>query len=222
MSGRPRGDLDLTADRNRALQLIPVSRETAARLDRVVALLRQWQRTTNLIAPSTVPKIWTRHIADSLQLLALAPQARHWIDLGSGGGFPGLAIACALADQPGARVDLVESNGKKCAFLRAAAQASGAPAEVHCQRIESFVEKFDGHPDIVTARALAPLATLCGYVAPLLKRGAQALLPKGQDVEAELTQATRYWNIAADLVRSETDPDARIVVIRALERKSVR
>ena len=213
---------DLAADRGHALQLIQVSRETATRLDRLVDLLLQWQRTTNLIAPSTVPTLWTRHIADSLQLLALAPQARHWVDLGSGGGFPGLVLACALAEHPDSKVHLVESQGKKCAFLREATRTIGLQATVHCQRIESFVQNFAERADVVTVRALAPLSTLCGYLEPLLKRSAQALLLKGQDVEAELTEASRYWNIAADLVPSQTDPKARIVVIRALERRSVR
>jgi 16S rRNA (guanine527-N7)-methyltransferase len=213
---------DLAIDRKDALQLIQVSRETATRLDRLVDLVLQWQRTTNLIAPSTVPKLWTRHIADSLQLLALAPHARSWVDLGSGGGFPGLALACALADQPDGKVHLVESVGKKCAFLREAARVVGLPATVHCERIETFVQSFAERADVVTARALAPLSTLCSYMEPLLKRGAQALLPKGQDVGAELTEAARYWNIVADLVPSRTDARARIVVIRTLERKSVR
>jgi len=213
---------DLAADRQNALQLIQVSRETATRLDRLVDLLRDWQRTTNLVAASTLPKVWTRHVADSLQLLALAPQARHWVDLGSGGGFPGLVLACALAEHPDGKVHLVESQGKKCAFLREATRAIALPATVHCERIESFVQNFSERADVVTARALAPLSTLCGYVEPLLKRGAQALLPKGQDVEAELTEASRYWNIAADMVPSQTEPKARIVVISALERRSVR
>ena len=213
---------DLAADRQNALQLIQVSRETATRLDRLVDLLRQWQRTRNLVAASTLPKVWTRHVADSLQLLGLAPQARHWVDLGSGGGFPGLVLACALAGQPDGKVHLVESQGKKCAFLREATRTIALPATVHCERIESFVQNFSERADVVTARALAPLSTLCGYVEPLLKRGAQALLPKGQDVEAELTEASRYWNIVADLVPSQTDPKARIVVISALERRSVR
>jgi 16S rRNA (guanine527-N7)-methyltransferase len=213
---------DLAADRQNALQLIQVSRETATRLDRLVDLLHQWQRTTNLVAASTLPKVWTRHVADSFQLLRLAPQARHWVDLGSGSGFPGLVLACALAEYPDSEVHLVESQGKKCAFLREATRTLGLPTTVHCERIESFVQNFAERADVVTARALAPLSTLCGYVEPLLKRGAQALLPKGQDVEAELTEASRYWNIAADLVPSQTDPKARIVVIHALERRSVR
>src|SRR5579862_5228454 len=131
---------DLAGDRARALTLTPVSRETVARLDRFVGLLLEWQQRINLIAPSTEPILWTRHIADSLQLIPLAPEARIWVDLGSGGGFPGLVIACALADKPGARVHLVESSTKKAAFLREAARATGAPAHIHTVRIEDFVE----------------------------------------------------------------------------------
>src|SRR5712672_2846774 len=131
---------DLEPDRTRALALTPVSRETTARLDRFVALLLQWQKTTNLIAPSTIPNLWTRHIADSLQLLDLAPDAKIWVDLGTGGGFPGLAIACALYGTPGRRVHLIESNAKKAAFLRAAVAETEAPAVVHGVRIEKFVE----------------------------------------------------------------------------------
>src|ERR1700704_5018950 len=116
---------DLASDRARALALTPVSRETSERLDRFVELLLTWQRTTNLIAASTIPHLWTRHVADSLQLLELAPDARVWIDLGSGGGFPGLVIACALADKPGALIHLVESNAKKAAFLREAQRVTG-------------------------------------------------------------------------------------------------
>ncbi|MGB6551288.1 MAG: RsmG family class I SAM-dependent methyltransferase, partial [Xanthobacteraceae bacterium] len=111
---------EFAADRARGLALTPVSRETETRLDRFVALLQQWQQHTNLIAASTEPTIWTRHIADSLQLLDLAPGAKIWVDLGSGAGFPGLVIACALADTPGVRVHLVETTGKKATFLREA------------------------------------------------------------------------------------------------------
>jgi len=117
---------DLAADRARAFALVPVSRETTARLDRFTALLLDWQSRINLIAASTVPVLWTRHIADSLQLLAIAPDARKWVDLGSGGGFPGVPIACALAEQGSAEVHLIESNKKKAAFLREAVRITGA------------------------------------------------------------------------------------------------
>jgi 16S rRNA (guanine527-N7)-methyltransferase len=208
---------DLAADRERALALTPVSRETLDRLDRFVELLLETQSHTNLIGPGTIPELWTRHIADSLQLLDLAPDAAVWLDLGSGAGFPGLVIACALADQPGTAVHLVESTGKKAAFLQRAAGTLALPATVHHIRVENL-SGFAAQ--VVTARALAPLPKLFGYVAPFLKSGAKALLPKGQDVEAELTEAAKYWKIEADLVASRTDPAGRIVVVRALLQRS--
>jgi 16S rRNA (guanine527-N7)-methyltransferase len=219
----PGGDVAaaLAADRDAALTLVPVSRETLARLDRFVATLLTWQRRINLIAPTTVREIWTRHIADSLQLLPLAPAARLWLDIGSGGGFPGLAIACALAEMPGARVHLVESNGKKAAFLREAIRVTGAPAIVHQARIEHMGTKLGEPVEVVTARALAPLNELLALAEPWLKRGAQALFPKGQDVGAELTEASRYWNIEAALAASKTDPNARILNVSQAERRNL-
>ncbi len=193
---------DLTADRAVALGLTPVSRETVDRLDRFVGVFLQWQRRINLVAPSTEPQLWTRHVADSLQLLSLAPQARTWADLGSGGGFPGLVIACALADTPGTRVHLVESNVKKAAFLREAVRATGAPAVVHPVKIVDFVENVGESIEVVTARALAPLADLLAAAYPLLKRGSVGLFPKGQDVDAELTEAAKCWKLQGNLAPS--------------------
>jgi 16S rRNA (guanine527-N7)-methyltransferase len=210
---------DLAADRARALALTPVSRETSERLDRFVELLLRWQRTTNLIAPSTIPKLWTRHVADSLQLIDLAPDARLWVDLGTGGGFPGLVIACALADKPGAMVHLVESNAKKAAFLREAQRLTGAPARVHVERIDEFAARFQDRVDAVCARAVAPLKSLLDQGFPLLgKNGVTGLFPKGQNAELELGEARKSWNVKVNLVPSRTEPAGRIVVIRNLER----
>ncbi|HEX9321019.1 MAG TPA: 16S rRNA (guanine(527)-N(7))-methyltransferase RsmG [Xanthobacteraceae bacterium] len=214
--------LDLSEDRARALAMNPVSRETAQRLDRFVELLLKWQRISNLIADSSVRHVWSRHIADSLQLLPLAPDARTWIDLGSGAGFPGLVLACALADTAGAAVHLVESNAKKAAFLREAARVSGAAAIVHHGRAEDLIPAWQDPVDVVTARALAPLFVLVGLAAPVVKRGAKALFLKGQDVEVELTEATKCWNIEAAILPSRTDPRGRIIEIRALEERNER
>ncbi len=193
MKKRGQGGLDLSRDRAEALRLIPVSRETTERLDRFVALLLEWQARINLIAPSTVPQIWTRHIADSLQLLEVIPGAKVWVDFGSGGGFPAIPIACALAETPGAQVHLIESNGKKAAFLREAIRLLHLPAQVHNERVENFGESWQAPADVVTARALAPLKTLCDQAFPLISRGATGLFLKGQDVDAELTEAAKYW-----------------------------
>ncbi len=216
---KPLPDLDLAADRERALALTPGSRETLARLDIFVALLLDRQRRINLVAASTLPHLWTRHVADSLQLLTLAPDARIWLDLGSGAGFPGLVLACALADTPGAQVHLVESIGKKAAFLRDAAAATGAPAIVHNARIEDVVRQGAVTPDVVTARALAPLHKLLELASPFLKTGVKALCLKGQDVEAELTEASKYWTIQASQVPSKTSDQGRILVVHRALRK---
>ncbi|HXL29864.1 MAG TPA: 16S rRNA (guanine(527)-N(7))-methyltransferase RsmG, partial [Bradyrhizobium sp.] len=162
------------ADKTAALALTPVSRETEARLDRYVDLLLQWQAKTNLVAPSTLPTLWTRHIADSLQLLALAPAAKVWVDLGSGGGFPGVVLACALAETSGAMLHLVERNAKKAAFLREALRVTGARGMVHLTEIGDTVDRITGPVDCVTARAVAPLNKLIGFAEPLVRKGAKA------------------------------------------------
>jgi 16S rRNA (guanine527-N7)-methyltransferase len=207
---------DLSEDRENALSRFAVSRETRDRLDRFVALLLERNRTTNLIAASAAANVWTRHVADSLQLLSLA-EGRTWADLGSGGGFPGMVIACALAERQEHTVHLVESRAKKTRFLAEAAELLGVPVVIHTARIEDIVERLP-RIDIVTARAVAPLSKLLGYVHPLVRRGAKALLMKGQDVEVELTEASKYWKIQSQLVPSATDPAGRIMVVSGLER----
>jgi 16S rRNA (guanine527-N7)-methyltransferase len=208
----------IAADKAAALELAPVSPEIEARLDRYIALLREWQAKTNLVAPSTLPQLWTRHIADSLQLIDLAPGAKRWADLGSGGGFPGVVLACAVAGVPGASVHLVERIAKKAAFLREAIRVTGSPGVVHLAEIGDNVDRISGPVDCVTARALAPLHQLIGFAEPLLRQGAKALFLKGQDVEAELTEATKYWNIQPRLYQSRTG-DGWVVELTAAERR---
>src|SRR6476661_7932637 len=129
------------SDKAAALKLTPVSRETEARLQRYVDLLLEWQVKTNLVAPSTLPNLWTRHISDSLQLLSLAPSAKTWVDLGSGGGFPGVVLACALAETRGAAIHLVERNAKKAAFLREALRVTETAGTVHLADIGDIVDR---------------------------------------------------------------------------------
>ena len=203
-------------DRAHAVALFgdSVSRETWERLDCLVERVIERQKVMNLVAPSTIPQIWIRHIADSLQLAPLAPVARKWVDLGSGAGFPGLVIACKLAAEQGSEVHLVDSVQKKAAFLRDMIAELALPAVVHAQRIEDFAATTKERFDVITARALAPLPKLLDYAIPLLKTGAVGLFPKGQDVGAELTQASKSWSIEAELIPSKTDPHGRIVVVR--------
>jgi 16S rRNA (guanine527-N7)-methyltransferase len=209
------------SDREAALKLTPVSEDALARLDKFAALLTDWQRRINLIAPSTLPNLWTRHIADSLQLVQHAPDAKIWVDLGAGGGFPGVPLACALAQTPGAQVHFVESNGKKVAFLRESVRVTGVSATVHAERIENFGDSSGGNFDVVTARALAPLKSLFEYAFPLIARGAIGLFLKGQDVEAELTEAAKYWTVEADLRPSLTSRDGVIVMVQSLKRTNL-
>jgi 16S rRNA (guanine527-N7)-methyltransferase len=209
----------LASDKAAALALTPVSREIEARLDRYIALLLEWQAKTNLVAPSTLPHLWTRHIADSLQLLTLAPTAKIWADFGSGGGFPGIVLACALADTPGAMIHLLERNVKKSAFLREALRVTGGCGTVHLTDIGDNVDSLVGAVDCVTARALAPLHQLIGFAEPLMKQGAKALFLKGQDVEAELTEATKYWTMQPILHSSRTGGHGWIVELDRIERR---
>jgi 16S rRNA (guanine527-N7)-methyltransferase len=215
--GKGEGSRARASDKAAALALTPVSRETEARLDRYVDLLLEWQAKTNLVAPSTLPNLWTRHISDSLQLLTLAPSAKIWADLGSGGGFPGVVLACALAETSGAAVHLVERNAKKAAFLREALRVTNSPGTVHLTDIGDSVDRITGSVDCVTARAVAPLHQLIGFAEPLVRQGAKALFLKGQDVEAELTEATKYWNIKPHLHSSRTSGHGWIVELDQIE-----
>jgi 16S rRNA (guanine527-N7)-methyltransferase len=208
------------SDRARALRLTPVSRETEERLGLLVAELERWQVAKNLVSAATLGDVWTRHISDSLQIFDLAPEARHWLDLGSGGGFPGLVIGIRLAEAGLGRIDLVESNARKCAFLRHAARVTGAPVTVHAARIEDVVADFSGKIDVVTARALAPLPLLLTWCNDLLRTGALGLFPKGQHLEQELTEASKYWKIQASTILSVTDEAARILMVRSAEKRA--
>ena len=196
-----------------------VSRETFEKLELLERELRRWQAIKNLVGPATLDQIWDRHIVDSLQLLDLAPDARTWLDLGSGAGFPGLVLAIAGAER-GLHVHLVESNSRKCAFLRHIARLTGAPAKVHEARLETLVPDFVGKADVVSARALASLTMLLDWTEPLLKAGTMGLFPKGRDAEIELTEARKKWTFEVEILPSLTDSEARILRITSIESHS--
>lgn len=200
-------------DRATALTLMDVSHETIARFDRYIDLLIRWQTIKNLVGPSTLSTLWTRHIADCAQLVRLNPMARIWADMGSGAGFPGLVIAIMQAEQPGFHIHLVESNGRKVAFLREVVRQLALPVTVHDCRIEEAATQLPPTIDCVTARALAPLNELLAMQAELTQNPCIGLFLKGQDVDAELTLASKYWNMDVEIHPSVTDPMARIVEI---------
>ena len=211
-----RADLltDLSADRAAALALIPVTADTEKRLAIYAELLLKWQKTINLVAASTLPHLWTRHFADSLQVAAAAPDARIWVDLGTGGGFPGLITAIVLADAVGARVHLIESDQRKCAFLREVSRETGAAAEIHVGRIEDIAPAIHGPFDAVSARALAPLPQLLRLAEPLLKKGAVGLFLKGQHLEDELTDSVTTRRYKIEMRKSRTSASAHLLLVK--------
>ena len=199
-------------------KVFDVSRETLDGLEVYAGLLRHWQNIKNLVAPATLDVLWERHMADSLQLLAQAPQARTWLDLGSGAGFPGMVVAIALGARAGAKVHLVESNARKCAFLAEVARKTRAPVEIHGDRIELLVEKRRIESvDVVTARALAPLSKLLGYAHPFLSADTRCLFLKGREVAAEIEEARGQWQFDVHLVPSQTDAQGRIASVGAVK-----
>ena len=196
-------------------RLADVSHETTERIAAFLDLLRLWRKRTNLVGPRELDDPWRRHVLDSAQLAALVPEtAGRVVDLGSGAGFPGLVLALVL-DPRGTSVDLIESNRRKAAFLEAAIRETGAPARVHCARIES--RPVPPAP-AATARACAPLRKLLGHARPLVADGGRAIFPKGRRVEAELTDARQEWIFAHRRHPSLSDPDGVILTIETFER----
>lgn len=191
-----------------------VSRETLERLQVFVDLVLKWQPAQNLIAPSTIPDIWIRHVVDSLQTQWSLPDARTWVDIGSGGGFPGIVTAILLAGVPGAHVHLIESNQRKAAFLRTALRETGSSGTVYPGRIESVAEGWSNGPvDAVSARALASLDLLLKLSEPFTSTGATAVFHKGRDFKREIAEASHTWRF--DLVEKESliDPTSRMLLL---------
>jgi 16S rRNA (guanine527-N7)-methyltransferase len=195
---------------------LDVSRETQERLEAYATLLTRWNARINLVAPRDLPHLWERHIADSLQITPLIPPGvTRAIDLGSGGGFPGLMLAIAT----GVSFDLVESDQRKAAFLREAARITAAPARIHAARIETLT--LEPAP-LITARALAPLPQLLDLAAPLLAPGGMCLFLKGVHAGSELTAATAEWHMEAKAIPSRTGEGGCILQIRDIVRGGTR
>lgn len=203
-----------------------ISRETLELLKIYEETLRHWQKTINLVAPSTVESIWQRHFADSAQLLRLAPEnVQSWVDLGSGAGFPGMVVAILLAGKrpPGANaiVRLFESDARKAAFLGEIARKTSVAVDIIHGRIElSSTQSNFGAVEIVSARALAPLERLLGLSCRFFGTDTIGLFPKGREVEREIDTARKHWDFDVRLEQSLTDKEGRIAVIRQLAAKS--
>ncbi|MCJ9722798.1 16S rRNA (guanine(527)-N(7))-methyltransferase RsmG [Agrobacterium sp. SHOUNA12C] len=191
---------------------VRVSRETQGRLQHFAELFQKWAKTINLVAPSTVDDLWRRHIADSAQIFQLHPKPARWVDLGSGGGFPGIITAILLAEQKDGHVDLAESNQKKAAFLRVCLRECEARGAVHAVRIEE-APKIIADCDVISARALAELDMLLDYVAPWAERNEnlRLLLHKGRDYEREVHKARGRWEF--DLVKHNSVVESDSVIL---------
>ncbi|OQP86146.1 16S rRNA (guanine(527)-N(7))-methyltransferase RsmG [Rhizobium rhizosphaerae] len=191
-----------------------VSRETRERLDHFVQLFQRWQKSINLVAPSTLPQLWDRHVADSLQIFALSPEPQKWVDLGSGGGFPGVITAIALAERAEGWVHLIESNNKKAAFLRVALLETGARGSVHPVRIEE-APKLVPSCDAISARALADLPQLLEFCLPwaAANENLRTYFHKGRDFDLEVEKARGRFGF--DLVKHQStiEPDSVVLEV---------
>lgn len=198
-----------------------VSHETVVKFEAYAGLLKRWQKTINLVAPSTLNDVWNRHFADSAQLFQYAPTGGgHWLDVGSGAGFPGLVLAIMASERGATRHTFIESDTRKCAFLREVARATGTAVEIVTARIE-LPETAARVREIncVTARALAPLPRLASWVAPYFNGDTTGLFLKGRDVASELEEARKVWDFEYQLLPSLTDEAGRIVKMSGLRAK---
>jgi 16S rRNA (guanine527-N7)-methyltransferase len=202
----------LAKDRAEALRLVPLSEAEQRRLLIYQDLLLRWQQILNLVSVTTLPHLWTRHIADSAQLRDLAPAALRWADLGSGGGFPGMVLAILLAETPGAQVQLIERDKRKAAFLQTVSRETGAPAIVDPEGTEAVLPTLQ-QIEIVTSRATASLTRLIEWSMPLLQRGAIGLFLKGATVQPEI-DAVSDASLDLSTLPSRTDSSGRIVSVR--------
>jgi 16S rRNA (guanine527-N7)-methyltransferase len=197
-----------------------VSRETETRLEILCTMVERWNKAINLVAPNTVAALQDRHIMDSAQIVSYAtPDPGHWVDLGSGGGFPGLVVAAYLKETgPSSRVTLIESDQRKAVFLREASRAMGLDIAVISARVEDVSAQM---ADVISARALAPLPRLLGMAVRHLKSSGTAIFPKGSHLTDEMADALRAgWSFDASHHKSATDPDATILVLRNISLES--
>ncbi|WP_159730520.1 16S rRNA (guanine(527)-N(7))-methyltransferase RsmG [Methylosinus sp. Ce-a6] len=204
---------DRSSDRQIALELAPSLQPYIREFEIYESLLRKWQKSINLVAESTLDEIWTRHFADSAQIHERFPGIVNWVDLGSGAGFPGMALAICLKDHAGAKIHLIESDQRKAAFLRAVSRETGAVAEIHVGRIENELPPLADRVEGVTARALAPLPQLIEWSRDLLLKNVKAVFLKGEDWASELTDSSAADSLQLSTLQSRTHSTGRIIAL---------
>lgn len=203
-----------------------VSRETLEQLKLYVELLRKWQKAVNLVAPSTLDHIWSRHIGDSAQIVDILiesdspKKSGYWLDIGSGGGFPGLVAAIMLSEQFDYRFHLVESNGRKCAFLSDVVRHLALPVEIHNKRIEDMAQNPSfAQVSIISARAVASMEKLLTLTQPFVGSDTVSYFFKGRETQSELNHASLEWEFCSKQYGSRTSSEGRIVEITGQKRK---
>ncbi|NGM46931.1 16S rRNA (guanine(527)-N(7))-methyltransferase RsmG [Rhodobacter sp. SGA-6-6] len=198
------------------VESLGVSATALEKLRLFQALVEKWNPRINLVAKSTLPDLWSRHIEDSAFLCRHAPPARLWADFGAGGGFPGLVVATILQDRgEDTRVVLVESDLRKATFLREAARQMSLAVEIHSERVEALPPLS---ADIVSARALATLDTLCGLSHRHLAPGGTCLFPKGERFAEEVETARRTWQFDLEAPENPGHKGSALLVLRNLHR----
>lgn len=200
----------------RTLPGVDVSRETIEKLEAYLALVEKWTRKINLISKNSIPFLWDRHVADSAQVFDLVEPPAHWLDIGSGGGFPGVVIAVLLSEKsPESRITMIESDQRKCAFLRTALRELDVPGTVVADRIENVERQA---ADVLSARALADLDQLLGFAELHLVKNGTALLPKGATWQTEVEEARKTWQFDCEAINSRTQAEAAILKIKDIQR----
>ena len=196
---------------------LSVSRETLQRLYSYEMMVSRWNSTINLVSKASLKSLWDRHIADSSQIYSCAqPEAGLWLDLGSGGGFPGVVIAIIAKElSPKLKIVLVESDTRKCVFLRSVIRELGIGARVENSRIEAFELS---NVSFLSARALANMNSLCGFAEKFVSRETICFFPKGEFYEKEVAECRKNWNFEHEIVKSRTSDKGKIIVVRSLER----
>lgn len=201
-------------DHDMALAGVNVSRETIQRLHDFLEILSKWNKAINLVSKNTIADAWSRHVLDSAQIFGHGAMAQHWIDIGSGGGFPGLVTAVIAAEKfPDMRVTLIESDLRKAAFLREASRAINVVTTIVSKRAED-IRPLGG--DVVSARALAPLSGLCALAGRHLCAGGTAIFLKGKTAEVEISEARKLWNFSLQAHTSITEAAAVVLVLKEI------
>jgi 16S rRNA (guanine527-N7)-methyltransferase len=204
----------IDSDMERAIALVPMLGEVREQLLVYETLLRRWQTKVNLVGPSTLPRIWSRHFADSMQLAGFAALSANWADIGSGAGFPGLVLALAQRRHGAGQMHLIESDTRKAAFLREVSRETAAGVTVHNARCEDVLPLLK--LDVITSRAMASLPDLLKLIRTHVENGGIGLFLKGRDVESELTKTSISSNFSVKLAPSKIDKDGVVVRISAV------